>query len=71
MACDFCKKIWNSKEEYATQFTHPYDENVAIVLDKWYGDKPSLYVPIEDWFYSDTYLQIDYCPKCGRKLTRD
>ena len=71
MACDFCKKIWNSKEEYAKQFTYPYDENVAIVLDKWYGDKPSLYVPIEDSFYSDTYLQIDYCPKCGRKLTRD
>ena len=71
MTCDFCKKIWSSKEEYTEQFTYPDDENVAIVLDDERCNKPSLYIPIEDCHYSDTYLQIDYCPKCGRKLTED
>ena len=32
MACDFCKKIWNSKEEYEKQITFPYDEDTAIIL---------------------------------------
>ena len=70
MACDFCKKIWSSKEEYIKQFAYPYDENVAIALEERCG-KPSLYVPIEDWYYSGIYLQINYCSKCGRKLTED
>ena len=52
MNCEFCKKIWNSKEEYIKQFTYPYDENVATVLDEERCGKPSLYVPIEDCYYS-------------------
>ena len=71
MACDFCKKIWSSKEEYEKHFMYSYEEDVAIVLDDEYGNKPSLYIPVEDCYYSDTYLTIDYCPKCGRKLTED
>lgn len=71
MNCEFCKKIWNSKEEYTKQFTYPYDENVAIVLDEEHCGKPSLYIPIEDYYYSGVYLQMNYCPKCGRKLTED
>lgn len=70
MACDFCKKIWSSKEEYTKEFEYSFDENIAIVLDE-RSNKPSLYIPIEDCYYSDTYLQIDYCPKCGRKLMDD
>lgn len=69
MSCEFCKKIWANKDEYQNQFKYDLDEKPAIVLDK--SNKPSLYVPIEDWYYSDTYLQMNYCPKCGRKLTRD
>lgn len=70
MSCEFCKKIWNSKDEYTEQFEYPYDEDVAIVLDE-DDNKPSLYIPIGDYYYSDTYLQINYCPKCGRKLTEE
>ena len=44
MTCDFCKKIWSSKEEYTEQFTYPDDENVAIVLDDERCNKPSLYI---------------------------
>lgn len=68
MSCEFCKKIWNNKEEYKNQFEYPWDECVAIVIDKDYDNKPSLYIPVDDYYYSDTYLQINYCPKCGRKL---
>lgn len=70
MACDFCKKIWSSKEEYTKEFEYSSDENIAIVLDE-RNNKPSLYIPVEDCYYSDIYLTIDYCPKCGRKLTED
>ena len=70
MACDFCKKIWNNREEYEKHFMDSDYESVAIILDEDYGNKPSLYIPVED-YYSDTYLTIDYCPKCGRKLTED
>ena len=69
MTCDFCKKIWSSKEEYEKQITFPYGEDTAIILDDERGNKRTLYIPM--YYYSATYLPIDYCPKCGRKLTED
>ena len=65
MNCDFCSKIWSSQSEYKKQFEHPYDETNAIVME---SGSPYLYVSIGDWYYSDTYIQLNYCPKCGRKL---
>lgn len=55
----FVKRFGIVKKEYTKQFAYLYDENVAIVLEERYG-KPSLYVPVEDWYYSGTYLQINY-----------
>ena len=66
MGCNFCKKIWNSKEEYQKQFQHRWDEEVSIV--KSYDSKIGLYVPCNDWYYSDVVIDIYYCPICGRKL---
>lgn len=63
--CDFCKNIWNSQEEYKNSFEYPWDETNAIVMK---NRSPYLYISIEDSYYSDTYIKIDYCPKCGRKL---
>ena len=63
--CDFCKKIWGSKRIYKRQFEYEEDEAIAIVIE---NNKPHLYVPVLDWYYSDTYMQLNYCPKCGRKL---
>ena len=65
MDCEFCKKIWNSKEEYKNQFESTWEEDNAIVME---NGKPSLYVPCDDWYYAKTVMQINYCPNCGAKL---
>lgn len=69
MSCDFCKKIWASEDEYRHQFPRPENEETAIMLD--YNNKPTLYIPIWCWHYPGTYLKIDYCPYCGRKLNEN
>ena len=52
--CELCKKIWSSQEEYCKQFAHHhYDETYALVME---DGKPYLYVPCEDWYYSDTVV---------------
>ena len=63
--CELCKKIWSSREEYCKQFAYHCDETCALVIEYGY---PHLYVPCEDWYYSDIVMQFNYCPKCGRKL---
>ena len=69
MSCKFCEKIWANKDEYRNQFKYDWDEEIAIVLDEDLDGKPALYIPIDDYYYSDTYLQINFCPICGRRLT--
>ena len=67
--CKLCSQVWPSKEAYVNTIGDHWEEECSIVID---DDKPWLYVPVEmDFYYSDTYLQIDYCPKCGRKLTEE
>ena len=68
MNCNFCKKIWETKREYQDQFKYRTEENIAIVKDN--GDI-GLYVPIDDWYYSDVIMTINYCPKCGKRLIDD
>lgn len=68
MNCDLCKKIWNSVDEYQCQFKYDWDEEIGIVMK---DDKPWLYVPIGDNYFSDTYMQINFCPKCGRRVNLD
>lgn len=66
IGCKFCEKIWNSQEEYKNQFDDRWDERNSIVMK---NGEPYLYVPCEqDSFYSDVVMQINYCPKCGRKV---
>ena len=66
MTCELCKKIWNSKDEYEVQFEHPTDVTIGIVKNS--DNEIGLYVPCEDWYYSDVIMNINYCPICGRKL---
>lgn len=61
--CPLCDEIWSSKEAY--EYTMDWPDKIAIVME---DGKPWLYVPCEDSYYSDTKMQINYCPKCGRKL---
>ena len=65
MNCDLCQKIWDSIDEYQGQFGHDDDEEVSIVMK---DRKPWLYIPVDDPYYSDTYLQTNFCPKCGRRI---
>ncbi len=66
MSCNFCKKIWNSKEEYRNQFSQPSEEHPVILRDEDYDNSIVLYVPHNDGRYST--LDIFCCPICGRKL---
>lgn len=64
--CLLCDKIWSSKEAYQDFVGDHWEEKIVIAME---DDEPYLYVPIEmDDYYSDTVMQINYCPKCGRKL---
>lgn len=64
--CPLCDKIWSSKEVY--EYETDWCERIAIVIE---DGKPWLYVPCEDVYYSDTKLQINFCPKCGRRLVEE
>ena len=67
--CTLCDKIWSSKEAYQNFIGDHWEEEIVIAME---DDKPYLYIPIEmDNYYSDTYLQINYCPKCGRRLIEE
>lgn len=65
MGCDLCKKIWDSMDEYQCRFEHASDEETSIVMK---DRKPWLYIPVDDPYYSDAYIQINFCPKCGRRV---
>lgn len=66
MDCIFCRKIWNNIKEYKEYYReNEYYEEDAIVM---FNGKHWLYVTCEDSYYNDTNMQINYCPKCGRKL---
>lgn len=66
MSCDFCKTIWSSEEEYKKYFSHPWNEEDAIVMFK---DEPWLYTTCGDYYYNGVLMPISYCPVCGRKIT--
>ena len=63
--CDFCKKIWGSKEEYQTSVDSHWDEVNTIVMD---GNQLCLYVPCDDYYYSGIVMDINFCPVCGRQI---
>lgn len=64
--CPLCDKIWSSKETY--EYAMDWPDKIAIVME---DGKPWLYIPCEDSYYSDTKIQINYCPKCSRKLVEE
>lgn len=64
--CPLCDKIWSSKETY--EYSTDWPDKIAIVME---DEKPWLYIPCEDSYYSDTKLQINWCPKCGRELLKN
>jgi hypothetical protein len=63
--CPLCNNIWSSAETYKKFFndSDAYYKTVIVVYD----DEAWLYTMCDDWYL----MQIDYCPKCGRKLVRD
>jgi hypothetical protein len=63
--CDLCDKIWSNLDAYKEQFGCHWDEANSIIM---VGDKPYLYVPCDDYYYSRCVEEANYCPKCGRKL---
>ena len=65
VGCDLCKKIWNNVNEYKNQFKNSWYEEISIVMK---DDSPWLYIPVDDSYYSGTYMPVNFCPKCGRKI---
>ena len=66
--CEFCEKIWDSVSEYKKNFSYNYEERDAIVM---YSGRPGLYVSCDDYYYSRVVMDVNYCPKCGRKLIEE
>lgn len=67
--CPLCDKIWSSKEAYQDFVGDHWEEQIVVAME---NGKPYLYIPIQmDSYYSDTYLQINWCPKCGRRLIEE
>ena len=64
-SCDLCEKIWDNIDEYQGQFRYLSDEKIGIVMK---GRSPWLYIPVDPPYYSDAYIQINFCPKCGRRV---
>lgn len=60
--CPLCDMIYCCDKAYE----NTYPEKPGIVMD---GDEYGLYVPCEDDYYSGVKMYINYCPKCGRRLT--
>lgn len=62
--CPLCDEIWSSKEAYQESVGDPFYENIVIIMQ---NDEPHLYIP----GFSVLYMQINYCPKCGRRLVEE
>lgn len=64
--CDLCKKIWDNVDEYLAE--HGLGKKPAIVME---DGEPWLYLLIDGWYYNGKYLQLNFCPKCGRQINPD
>ncbi len=62
--CSFCENIGNMKK-YNTENPYPWDETIAIIE---VGDGYKLYQQRGDGYYNFE-MRINYCPKCGQKLS--
>ena len=60
--CKFCDNI-HDVEKY--EKIDPYCRIDCIVKHK---DIYGYWHECEDWYYSGILFEINYCPKCGRKL---
>lgn len=64
--CDFCKEIYDYDE---LMYKNRWDRNISlcITFDK-EDNTYNLWAECEDDYYTDNITEINYCPKCGRKL---
>ena len=63
--CPLCSNIWSSAESYK-KFANDSDAYYKTVIVVW-DDKPWLYTMCDDWYL----MQINLCPKCGRRLMKE
>lgn len=64
MNCKLCKTIYKNKDEYENKFKNHLYELPAIIMEH---ENPCLYMNYSNTFIN-TYMQINFCPKCGRKI---
>ena len=65
--CEFCKKIWESEDEF-TKSSMFFNKETAIVVKEeqfwlYNADRSENLI-----FWSNDSEPIERCPKCGRKL---
>lgn len=65
--CGFCSKVYENTAEYIKH--DPLCNGVGLVIDEdEQGNKRALmYIPCKDSYY-DNWLEINYCPMCGKKI---
>jgi len=66
--CDFCKEIKDFMK-YGAADVNPYERKNCIVKDS--ENNKGLWIECDDYYYSGWALDINFCPKCGKKLNDD
>lgn len=64
--CDLCCIIYDSIEAYWKSVKSHWDESIVLINNG--NNEIGLYTPCEDFYYSNISTNVNYCPKCGRRL---
>ena len=61
--CNLCNNI-KKIEQYEEVDSWDRKNTIVQKKDKTFG----LWIECDDYYYSGVAMEINYCPKCGRKL---
>lgn len=64
--CEFCNKIYDTQELNETYYR--YREFMNYITYNRDDDTYNIWHECDDDYYSGEVLEINFCPKCGRKI---
>lgn len=65
MSCNLCSSIPSKEDVKATPW---YDRYGSCIVYNQKENQYEFWVEVDDCYYSHSYLTLNYCPHCGRKL---
>ena len=63
--CWLCNKIYDTKELYEMD---SWDREVCCITYNKNDDTYNIWSECDDDYYSGEILEINFCPRCGRKI---